>query len=254
MPCAKSGVCKNYAFGFLTHNSNRACNIASPSNGMHHAEQAPIRGFWHGHQESPSFLPTEHSMKTYIRSNEKGFTLAELMITVGVISVVMVGATAIMPGMLSGSRADGASSLLINTLRLARDRAISERRNMELVFTAPDHIQVVRQEIGGLATNPVIMDVYLENQQKFLRFTALSDTPDRFGLTNAPVAFGPTPGSPATIMFTSEGTLVDPSGDTINGTIFIGTTATLSSARAITVFGPTALIRAWRWDGVKWSE
>jgi hypothetical protein len=47
---------------------------------------------------------------------------------------------------------------------------------------------------------------------------------------------------------------VDPSGDTINGTIFIGTTATLASARAITVFGPTALIRAWRWDGVKWSE
>jgi len=26
------------------------------------------------------------------------------------------------------------------------------------------------------------------------------------------------------------------------------------SARAITIFGPTALIRAWRWNGRDWVE
>jgi prepilin-type N-terminal cleavage/methylation domain-containing protein len=195
-------------------------------------------------------------MKTNPRSNAHGFTLVEMIITVGVISVVMVGATAIMPNMLSGSRSDGAATLVLNTLRLARDRAIGERRNMDLIFTAPNHIQVAREEIDGAATitKTVVMDVYLENAQKFLKFTELSDTPDHFGLINSPLAFGPTQGTTATIMFTSEGTLVDPGGDTINGTVFIGTTGDLTSARAITVFGPTALVRVWRWNGRKWTE
>lgn len=192
-------------------------------------------------------------MKTNTRSIA-GFTLVELVITVGVISVVMVGATAVMPGMLTSSKSDGSAMLVLNTLRLARDRAIGERRNMELVFTAPNHIQVVREEIGGLATNPVIMDVYLENGQKFLKFTGLADTPDHFGLVNSPLAFGPTQGSPPTIMFTSEGTLVDPTGDPINGTVFVGTAGNQASARAITIFGPTALVRVWRWDGARWAE
>jgi prepilin-type N-terminal cleavage/methylation domain-containing protein len=193
-------------------------------------------------------------MKTNTRSNAKGFTLVELVITVGVLSVVMVGATAVMPGMLSSSRSDGSAVLVLNTFRLARDRAIGERRNMELIFTAPNRIQVVREEIGGLATNPVIMDVYLENGQKFLKFSGLADTPDKFGLINSPLAFGPTQGSPPTIMFTSEGTLVDPTGDPINGTVFVGTAGNVGSARAITIFGPTALVRVWRWDGARWAE
>lgn len=201
-------------------------------------------------------VSANHSMKTNTRSHAHGFTLVELVITVGVISVVMVGATAIMPTMLSSSRSDGSASLLLNTFRLARDRAIGERRNMDLVFTAPNHIQVAREEIDGAPTitKTVIMDVYLENNQKFLKFTSVIDTPDHFGLTNSPLAFGTTVGTTATIMFTSEGTLVDPSGDTINGTVFIGTTGAVTSLRAVTIFGPTALVRVWKWDGIKWSE
>jgi prepilin-type N-terminal cleavage/methylation domain-containing protein len=197
-------------------------------------------------------------MQTNTRSNVNGFTLVELIITVGVISVVMVGATAVMPGMLKASRADGSAMLVLNTLRLARDRAISERRNMQLIFTAPNHIQVAREEITVPATVPVtttvIMNVYLENGQKFLKFTELADTPDQFGLVNSPLAFGPTQGTAPTIMFTSEGTLMDPSGDSINGTVFIGTAGNVTSARAITIFGPTALVRVWRWDGRRWAE
>jgi len=195
-------------------------------------------------------------MKTNTRSAANGFSLAELVITVGVISVVMVGATAVMPGMLKGQQADGSAALLVNTLRLARDRAIGERRNMDLVFTAPNHVQIAREEIDGspTITKTVIMDIYLENNQKFLKPTALADTPDHFGLTNSPLAFGTTVGTTATVMFTSEGTLVDPSGDTINGTVFISIAGADTSARAITIFGPTALVRLWKWDGRKWSE
>lgn len=185
--------------------------------------------------------------------HESGFTLIELLITVGIVGVLMVGATVVMPNLVKQSRADGATAQVLNTLRLARDRAIGERRNLDLVFTAPNRIQVVREEIGG-SPNTTIVDVSLENRLEFLYVSGMGDTPEAFGLTNTPIAFGPVVGTVPTIMFTSEGTLVDSSGDTINGTLFLGTPGDRNSARAITFFGPTALLKAYRWDGSKWTE
>ena len=75
-----------------------------------------------------------------------------------------------------------------------------------------------------------------------------------FGLTNVPLAFGTVIAPLPTIMFTSEGTLVDSSGDPVNGTVFLGTGIDKSSARAVTIFGTTALLRTWKWDGAKWAE
>ena len=192
-------------------------------------------------------------MKTTTRFHDAGFALVELTVTVGIVGVLMVGATVVMPSMLTGSRADSSTALVLNSLRLARDRAIGERRNMDLVLTTPNHFQIRREGISGEA-NAIVSDTYLGNGQEFTAFTGLSDTPDLFGLTNKPIAFGPTAGSPAAVMFTSEGTLVDSSGDTINGTIFLGIPGRKDSARAITIFGPTALLRVWRWDGMKWTE
>lgn len=196
-------------------------------------------------------------MKSTTRSNAAGFSLAELLIIVGVISVVTVSATAVMPGMLKKSRADGSTAIVLNTLRLARDRAISERRNMDVIFVPPNRIQIVREEInlgGTPPPNVTIMDVYLENDQKFLYFTGTGDTGDLFGLTNKPLAFGTVAGTIPPIMFTSEGTLTDSSGDPINGTVFLGSGSDTAAARAVTIFGVTALVRTWKWDGKKWAE
>jgi hypothetical protein len=55
-------------------------------------------------------------------------------------------------------------------------------------------------------------------------------------------------------MFTSEGSFVDANGDPLNGTLFIGNPDIPDSARAITVFGPSALLRVWRWNGNSWAE
>jgi Tfp pilus assembly protein FimT len=192
-------------------------------------------------------------MTTRTEFDDRGFSLVELIIITGVISVMLTSAIIVMPGMVKQARADSASALVVNTLRLARDRAIGERRNMEIIFTEPRRIQVVRQEIGG-GPNPTLVDVSLEGEQKFLHFPAMDDTPDLFGLTNSPIAFGTTEGTLPTIMFTSEGSLVDTSGDTLNGTLFVGVPGDSDSARAITIFGPTALLRAWRWDGRQWAQ
>jgi Tfp pilus assembly protein FimT len=200
------------------------------------------------------------------RSSEAGFTLAELMIVVGVTTVVMGMAVVVMPNMVKQAKSDSATEGLVGTLRLARDRAIAERRNMDLVFTHPNQLKVVREEIiynsvtGTWSssptgtTNPTLIDTTLENNQKFVYLSATGDTLDGFGLTNKPLAFGTTPAATPTIMFTSEGTLVDAAGDPINGTIFLATGTDVLTARAVTIFGPTGLVKVWKWNGRAWAE
>jgi Tfp pilus assembly protein FimT len=187
------------------------------------------------------------------RFNADGFSLVELIIITGIISVLMVGAVMLLPGLLQQSRADASAAAVLNTLRLARDRAIEERRNVQIVFTAPKHIALVRQAIGS-ETNSTILELDLENNLRFMHTTSMGDTGDTFGLTNKPTAFGTTEGTIPTVMFTSEGSLVDTSGDTLNGTLFVGVAGDPLSARAVTIFGATALLRLWRWDGRKWTE
>jgi hypothetical protein len=77
----------------------------------------------------------------------------------------------------------------------------------------------------------------------------MGDTPDQFGGAGA-IAFGSSPER----LLTSEGTLVDSSGDVLNGTLFLAIPGDRTSARAITIFGATALFRTWRWDGRRWVE
>ena len=188
------------------------------------------------------------AIKSLARSNAAGYSLMEVLVTLGIIGVLAGAAIIVMPSFTQQSRADGTVAQALNALRLARDRAIGERRNFEVRFLSTNRIQVARQEIPGPATT-VVSDVYLENGQQFLRFSSLGDTPDAFG-GSAAIAFGVT----ATQMFTSEGTFVDSIGDVLNGSVFFGTPGDKNTARAITVFGPTALIRVWRWNGSKWTE
>ena len=43
-------------------------------------------------------------------------------------------------------------------------------------------------------------------------------------------------------MFTADGMLTDQAGNSINGTIFLGQAGAPMTARALTVFGPTATL------------
>ena len=53
---------------------------------------------------------------------------------------------------------------------------------------------------------------------------------------------------------TAAYTFVDANGDVLNGTVFLGSPGDPNSARAVTIFGPTALLRPWRWNGKQWTE
>jgi prepilin-type N-terminal cleavage/methylation domain-containing protein len=178
----------------------------------------------------------------------RGFSLIELMLVAGLIAVVAGIAVARMDTFVKSTRADSTLDQMMNSLRVARDRAIGERRNFEVRFLTPDHIQIARVEIPGPATT-VVSDVHLENNFTFQIISGVPDTPDAFGNSTA-VAFGSSP----TRMFTSEGTFVDSGGDPLNGTIFMAIDRDKQSPRAVTIFGATALLQAWKFNGRVWNE
>ena len=161
------------------------------------------------------------------------------------ISILFGLAVGVTMAAVNAAKADGSTSAVMNIVELARNQATSQRRDFQIVFTAPNQIQVFRLELPTGTT--LIANRYLENGQTFTRFTSMGDTPDAFGQTGA-IAFGSTP----TIRFTSDGSLIDSSGDVLNGTLFLGVPNEVVSARAVTVFGATGLIRSWKWNGTVW--
>ena len=178
----------------------------------------------------------------------EGFTLLELLIVIAVTGILLGSTVMVASSVVSQSRADAATVSVVNTLSLARTRALTERRNFQVNFIMPNRIQVARVEIpSNVAT--VVSTVVLENGYKFERFSGLPDTPDKFGGSTA-ISFGTSP----TRLFTSEGAMVDSGGDVLNGSIFLARNGESSSARAVTVFGVTGLLRGWKWTGKEWAE
>jgi prepilin-type N-terminal cleavage/methylation domain-containing protein len=177
-----------------------------------------------------------------------GFTLAELLVALGIIAVMSATAVMVMPTALRSATADSGVARIASLLRTAREQAISQRRNIRVRFNAPNQIVVTRVNVPATSTT-TLGTTTLESGLAFQLFAGVPDTPDAFGKATA-TAFG----GATTVMFTSEGTFVDQNGDPVNGTVFVGKGVDSLSARAVTIFGPTALIRQWRWNGRRWTN
>jgi prepilin-type N-terminal cleavage/methylation domain-containing protein len=186
------------------------------------------------------------------RWNERGFTMLEIMIVVALIGTVMSMAIMAGPAFRRTAQADSGLAQALDLVRSARDIAISQRRNVELRFINNNGLQIARVDIGanGVQTGTTVLrTIELENRMELLLQTGVPDTPMLFGNQTA-TDFGTTPRR----MFTSEGTFVDANGDVLNGTMFLSVPGDRNSARAITILGATALIRAWKWNGREWVE
>ena len=177
-----------------------------------------------------------------------GFSLPEMMIVVGILAVVGGIAVGSLLSLVRDARADSAMVAAVNALRLARDRAIGERRNFQVRFVSPNRIQIARENIPG-PTTTIVSELYLEDDLEFRVMPGVIDTPATFGLNGA-ISFGPS----ATRAFTSEGTFVDSTGDPLNGTVYMAVNGQPMSQRAIAILGATALIRPFSWNGRKWTE
>lgn len=179
------------------------------------------------------------------RRGDAGFTAVELVTVLGIIAIlagIMFGSFQALQATVQG---DADMRVVEWQLKLARETAINQRRYIEIRFTNPNRIAVVRDDLPAGTTT--ISTIYLEHNMQFLMFPGQGDTPDAFGRTAA-LSFG----AATSMMFTPDGMFVDQTGNPLNGSIFLGSPGRPGTARSLTVFGPTARIRAFRWNGTQW--
>ncbi len=173
--------------------------------------------------------------------------MVEIMATMGLAFVILAIAIGFYPPAVATIQGDADMRILNWQLKLARETAINQRRRVQLNFIMPNQVQVIRQDIPSGTT--LIGSAVLEHNTQFRLFAGQPDTPDGFGRPSAVSFSGAT-----TVMFTADGMLTDAAGNPVNGSIFLGQSGRPLTSRAITVFGPTATIRTYRWNGTQWRR
>jgi prepilin-type N-terminal cleavage/methylation domain-containing protein len=184
---------------------------------------------------------------------EKGFSLLEGMVVIGVISIVMAMAILGFRTILQGSKADSGMDRVLTELRSARERAISHRSEVQVEFLGANQLRLT--EIWAVGNPPPPTTVTLEGGAQYTIFGSVPDVPAPYNYGKiAPVFFGGVAGGPPIMKFTTNGAFIDAGNTFLNGTLFLGLPGDPSSARAITVLGPTGRIREYRWNGTAWRE
>ena len=182
-------------------------------------------------------------------NQQRGFTMYELAIVCVLIMVISAMAIVQLHPAIQQRQADGAMAEVASQLRLAREMAISQRRQIQVQFVGTNQIVLTRLNI-----NPgVVGGTFLQPPMTYRLTAGKGDTPDAFGNAGA-IEFEGIVGGPPTMMFQSDGTFVDTAGNLINGTVFMGMANEPSVARAVTVVGSTGRIRMWRNNGGAWIQ
>jgi hypothetical protein len=164
--------------------------------------------------------------------------------------------------------------VVLSQMNMARELAITQRRNMRVSFTLGNKVEIQKEEPVVPATVPPtvtlvpVTSVLMEGGLQFTTIaslpTAVADTPDGFcGGTVTAVSFPTATGTPLEVKFKPDGSFVNQAGAILNGTVFValpGQTYTTGvgaggtlSARAVTVLGSTGRVRGYRWNGRSWK-
>ncbi len=167
--------------------------------------------------------------------------------------LVVLGIMAVLAGMAGLQivqarptlQADAAMRVVASQIRIARERAITERRCIRIAFGA-DGVTLTREEVPGPAVT-VLSTVGFESGMRVGLTPGLPDTPDAFGNARADDF-----GTAAVVKFSPDGTLVDQDGNSASGSVFLAQPGQPRAARALTVLGSTGRVRAYRWDGNAW--
>jgi prepilin-type N-terminal cleavage/methylation domain-containing protein len=178
-------------------------------------------------------------------SGQDGYSLLELLVTLGVVGIVSGSAVLSLRGLIATSRGDTAATQVASFFRYGRDAAVAQRGGLELRFTQPNSLRLVRIDNGAEA---VVAATRLENGARFEVAAGLPDTPDGFGRATA-IDFD----ASDTIRFMPDGTVSDAAGVPLSGTVFITTPDAVPGVRAVTLTGTTARAQAYRWTGARWE-
>jgi prepilin-type N-terminal cleavage/methylation domain-containing protein len=231
---------------------------------MHSAQWlqgSPLVTFDYGRPEGVSVREQETKLKAR-RSGEsaRGFSMVEMVVVIAIALVVMsIALIQVQPALLQ-IHANTAKDEVQSALRLARETAISDRRNVQVEFLtnppamqAGNYVRLTRKG-GGAGPDIVILTMPIQNTVIYTTFNGLPDTPDAYG-NASPIYFGGVANGPAAGMFyQSDGTFVTSTGVLINGTAFMGVPNQPSTARAVTVLGATGRVRSYHVSGTTWFD
>jgi len=183
------------------------------------------------------------------RKSQSGFSIAELVVTVGVL--IVGGGIAIMniSGALRGAHVETAYQNTLDQMRFARQVAIDKRTVCRVDFTAPGTISVTQAFADGTPIQTETITLPADVQYTIVTGmpTPPSATPDNLGNGNVAIDFDRVAGgSGTTIFFQPDGSALDAAGRVNDGVIYVARPNELNSARAITLLGTTGRIRGWR--------
>lgn len=178
--------------------------------------------------------------------SQSGFTLIELALVIGLMgilsSMAVMQVNALRPVLIG----DGGMRMISAELTYAREMAIAQRRQIEISFVG-NAIRVTRREVPNGTT--LLREVPFESGVTFSIPQGTPDTPDRFGNDAATTFSGA-----ATVMFTTDGSLISNTGTPVNGSIYMLAPGEMQSLRAVTILGTTGRVRSYRWTGTAWRR
>jgi type II secretory pathway pseudopilin PulG len=195
-------------------------------------------------------MPAAVSRGLNMRS-EAGFNIVELAFTLAIICVVVVVVFEAYANAYPAFRATSSMQLLQAQLRQAREVSIDQRRSVQVTFQGTSELVAVIVGING-ASNTTLYDYFLPEGLKYVVLSGVPDTPDGYGNSYAVNYACPSNTLPCTITFQSDGSVQDGSSGSANGSIFIGITGQIQTARAVTVLSATGRMRAWSYNGSAW--
>jgi len=214
------------------------------------------------------------------RRGLRGFSLLEMMMVCCLILIVAgIGFMAIQPA-LRDARANQAYQDVMMPLRVARQRAIAERKQYIVCFgvAAPagaltplgaptaQSIQIFRWDSGtALSAAVQISRSNLPTDMQMAVQVGLPNTaatvPDGFGNGGVAIDFDQGVaggGIKNQVMFMPDGSAHDVNGNWNSGIVYVTRPGDLYSSRAVTLYGATGRIRGWRLlssaGGPKWFQ
>jgi type II secretory pathway pseudopilin PulG len=187
------------------------------------------------------------------RKQMLGYSLLESSVVVAAMSVLVAIGVINTAASTQSAKSDGAMSMIVSQLRLARTLAITERRNVTVSFdTNAQQLDVQIIAVGQEPVHPV-QTFALPAGAQFVLEPGVPDTPENFGNSTA-VYFGNDTDNGAVMQFTPAGTFVDGNNNMLTGTIFLGVPGNASTARAVTIMGGGGNVQRFSWNGSQWQR
>jgi prepilin-type N-terminal cleavage/methylation domain-containing protein len=200
-------------------------------------------------------VTSSHTRRELLRG-ERGFSLLEISV---VLAIAMIASGVLFMNLqpaLKSIRATNAFNAVLATLRRAHDQAVSQKGTLQVSFTSPGTITVTQPTtlVCGATAVPATtwfnkLTTTLPTDMAFNATNLPTAAPDAFGTGKVAIDFdqGINSGG-TTVYFCPDGSSRDATNNINNGVVYMQRTNDKYSSRAITLWGTTGRLRAWRLD------